>query len=377
MPGQDAVRNGYELIIDGGQEAGEDLIEKIKNIDNKYKVRWNLEQFIRFGRMFGVRHALFLVESDDDKYYEKPFNIDGVTRGSYIGISQIDPYWMSPLLNSQAAADPASIHFYEPTYWQVNGVKIHRSHFVIMRNGEVPDILKPTYFYGGIPLPQKIYERVYSAERCANESPQLLLTKRATVIHANMEAALSNQEEFENKLIEWIRLRDNYGIKAVGTEEIIEQFDTSLSDLDETIMTQYQLVASIAECPATKLLGTSPKGFNATGEYEESSYHESLESIQTHFLTPILERHHKLIIKSEALAVTSIAIKWNPLDVQTEKEMAETNETKSRTASNLVNIGAISAEEERKRIITDKTSGYTGLSSEYEDSLRDNDVQEE
>ena len=30
-------------------------------------------------------------------------------------------------------------------------------------------------------------------------------------------------------------------------------------------MTQYQLAASVANVPATKLLGTQPKGFNATG----------------------------------------------------------------------------------------------------------------
>ena len=63
-------------------------------------------------------------------------------------------------------------------------------------------------------------------------------------------------------------------------------------------MTQYQLVAAAAGVPATKLLGTSPKGFNATGEFEESSYGEELESIQQHDLSPLVNRHHLLLIRS-------------------------------------------------------------------------------
>ena len=57
-------------------------------------------------------------------------------------------------------------------------------------------------------------------------------------------------------------------------------------------MSQYQLVAAAANVPATKLLGTTPKGFNATGEYEEASYHEELESIQANDLSRLLARHH-------------------------------------------------------------------------------------
>ena len=62
--------------------------------------------------------------------------------------------------------------------------------------------------------------------------------------------------------MEWAGLRDNYGVKVIDKDaEDLTQFDTGLADLDVTIMTQYQLVAAIAGVPATKLLGTTPKGF--------------------------------------------------------------------------------------------------------------------
>ena len=149
----------------------------------------------------------------------------------------------------------------------------------------------------------------------------------------------------------------------------MNQFDTSLTDLDEVIMTQYQLVAAASNVPAVKLLGTSPKGFNATGEYEESNYHEMLESIQTHTLTPLIQRHHELLIRSEIAPRFKIkpfetTVTWEPLDAMTAKEQAELNKAKAETGQTLITSGAIDGNDERERIITDPDSGYTGLINE-------------
>ena len=374
VPGKDAVRNWFKVTYEGAQgEDYKDVSAAFEGWDKKFHLRKNLEEFSNFNRVFGVRHALFVVESTDPQYYEKPFNPDGVTRNSYRGISQIDPYWITPELDGEAVSNPAAKHFYDPTYYRISGKRYHRSHLVIIRNGELPDVLKPTYYYGGVPLPQRIYERVYAAERVANEGPKLLMSKRLNVIHTDVEKALAKPELFLNKMSQWLHFMDNYGVKVVGKDEVIEQFDTSLTDFDVTIMTQYQLVASIAEIPSTKLLGTSPKGFNATGEYDESSYHETLESEQTHHLQPLVERHHLLVMRSyiahEQLNGVPIdtGITWNPTDAPTEKETAEANKLKAETGAALIASGAIDPAEERQRVSEDPDSGYNGLVMIYED----------
>jgi hypothetical protein len=134
-------------------------------------------------------------------------------------------------------------------------------------------------------------------------------------------------------------------------------------------MTQYQLVAAAANVPSVKLLGTSPKGFNTTGEFEESNYHEMLESLQTHALTPLLERHHLLLIRSEIAPKFNIepfntTVTWKPLDAMTAKELAELNKMKAETGGLLMNAGAIDGMDERQRVINDPESGYTGLVDE-------------
>jgi len=362
MSGEDAIRNGWELKTDG-KDLDDAQLSQLREMDTNFRIKSNLEEFNRFKNVFGIRVAIFQVESEDPDYYEKPFNVDGVVPGSYQGISQIDPYWMTPMMTAESTSNPAGIHFYDPEYWVISGKKYHRSHLIIARGPQPADILKPTYIFGGIPLTQRIYERVYAAERTANEAPLLALNKRTTAIHVDVAKAMTNESSFVEKLLFWVKYRDNHAVKVLGKDETMEQFDTNLSDFDSVIMNQYQLVSSIAKTPATKLLGTSPKGFNATGEFEMVSYHEELESIQEHVYDPLLDRHYLIALKSLEMDV-KISIVWNPVDSITTKERADLNDKKADTDQKYITMGAVSPEEVRQRLRDDKHAGYNRLSNE-------------
>ena len=360
MAGEDAARNGWVIKARGGDDLETEEHETIIEADKKYKVKDNLIELNRFKNVFGIRVAIFKVKSDDPLYYEKPFNIDGVTEGSYEGISQVDPYWMMPVMTSKGTGDPSAIGFYDPEFWVISGKKYHKSHLVIVRGPQPADILKPTYIFGGVPLTQRIYERVYAAERTANESPLMALTKRTMAIHADLDKVMADQDGFAKRLMTWIRYRDNHGIKVLGKEEAMEQFDINLSDFDSIIMNQYQLVAAIARVPSTKLLGTSPKGFNATGEFEMVSYHEELESIQEHIMMPLLERHYDILMRHLGLD-TKVEVVCNPVDSITTQARTELNAKKAEMGERLINAGVISPDEERQRLKEDEHSGYNRL----------------
>lgn len=366
MPARDTTRNGYEITVNDGTKVDPKVLDYMRKLDVRYKIKAESREFIRMCRMYGIRIALFEVTSADEEYYTKPFNPDGVASGSYKGISQVDPYWITPELDMDAAANPASRHFYEPTYWRINGRRYHRSHLVIIRTCDVPDVLKPSYFYGGVPLPQRIFERVYAAERTANEAPQLALTKRSTIIHVDMDKAIANQVEFNKKMQTWRGFLDNYGIKVAGLEESIEQIDTALTDMNDLIMGQYQLVCSIAETPATKLLGTQPKGFNSTGDYEEASYHELCESLNEHDVRPLVERHHLLCIRSDVAPKFGIApfettVVFNELDAETGAEKAERQLKESAAHKNWFDMGALDGIDVRGLLVNDPDSGFSGI----------------
>jgi hypothetical protein len=372
IPARDAVRHGFDIHApDGGDLEAPDVLNMIKRLDKRFKLHKNMVEMIYKGKIFGIRIAFFQIDSTDPMFYELPFNIDSVTPGSYKGIVQVDPYWCIPELDQAGASQPNSMHFYEPKFWVINGKRYHRSHLIIYREGDVIDILKPSYLYGGIPVPQKIFERVYASERTANEAPQLALTKRTIILQTELEEGIALGPRYGERLAQQSELQNNYAVTLGDTNDTYTQFDTSLADLDAVIMTNYQLCAAIANVPGTKLLMTAPKGFNATGEYDEASYHEELESIQAGAPTELVERHHELIMHSVVLpymrkrdvewAPLQTVISWAPLDSPTAKEYAEINLIKANTGQALVNSGAIDGYDERDRVRADKDSGYTGI----------------
>lgn len=370
IPARDAMRHGYDIGTEDDVEIDPKILAYIKKRDKHFGIKQNCVEFVRFNRMFGIRIALPIIDGVNDDFYQKEFDINKIKPKSYRGMSQIDPYWITPELNFEAGANPASIHFYEPTWWRVNGKRVHRTHLIIIRNGQVADILKPTYLYGGVPIPQKIAERVYAAERTANEAPQLALTKRTTIMKMDITQAIANQAHFQAVMDFFSRNRDNYGVKTIGLDDEADQFDTSLSDFDDTIMTQYQIVAAASDIPVAKLMADSPKGgMGSEGEYDNTSYHEFLETLQANDMQPLLERHWQLLMASEIKPMFGKKIPegwepiciWNSTDTLSAKEQAEINKVKADTGSVLATSGAIDGVDERARIISDKDSGYNGL----------------
>jgi phage-related protein (TIGR01555 family) len=358
--GLDAVRHGWDLSVADGTDIDSDVMDEIQRVDTDFNIKNHLSNMAKFTNIFGIRICVFDVDYEDRDATELPFNIDSVRKGSYKGLRQVDPYWCAPLLDTKAATDPTSKRFYKPTWWVIGGKKYHWTHLHVAMGPEVADILKPTIYYGGLSLVQRIYERVYAAERTANEAPLLAMSKRTTALHVDLKKVAADQKGFIERLGLWQNYRDNHAVKVLGLEEKMEESDTSLADFDSLIMSQYQLVAAIAETPSTKLLGTSPKGFNATGEFEEKSYHEKLETIQSDEYHPLLTRHYELMLKSMDLDFR-VEIAWNPTDAKTAETQAEINNKKATTGEILINAGVISPDEERKRVRSDKFSGYTGV----------------
>jgi phage-related protein (TIGR01555 family) len=361
MP-RDAIRKGYKVIGDDGNELDPRRAKLVERYDQAYGLKKNLRQFIRKGKIFGIRIAIFKVRSADPYYYEKPFNIDGVGPGTYQGIVQPDPYWCAPLLDRAASSDPLSLRFYEPTYWQINGRKIHHSHLVVYINDEVMDFLKPSYIYGGVSLPQQIMERIYAAERTANEGPMLAMTKRSTILKTDAAKVLANKQKFDETMQWWIYNRDNYQVRVIDKEdEDIEQIDTTLADLDKVTMNQYQLVSAVARTPATRLLGTVPTGFNSTGEYEDGVYHEECESVQED-MRPVIERHHQLVIRSGIKdRKMQVKAEFSPLDAPTEAERADSNLKKAQAYKLIFDMGAADGVDINEAVRNDPSFGLSGI----------------
>ena len=380
IPADDAVAPGYEVAYSespGDNEAifaqeQEKQIEILRQIETSAADFGILEICRRAEickKTFGQALVVPRLSGVD---MSKPFNIDAVRKGAYKGLAVVEPMWFVPEFSLQGIVDPVSPDFQNPAWYSFGGnraVKVHRSWVIKLVNSQVPNILKPVYYYGGVPLTQQIFRRVYAAERTAHEAPNLAMSKRMLCVEGSLENAIANPDlaaERMSALQEW---RDNYGVMLVENGSNARLLETTLTDFDQLIATQYQLVASIAQVPVTKLLKVQIRGFDSSGEYERDDYNKALVAIQENDYTPIIQLHNVLWAKSQFGESVSLAVNWNPVELSTPKEQAEIRMIDAQRDTALVNAGIVSAEEARQRLRNDENSQYTELADIDDDEF--------
>lgn len=370
IPAEDAIAPGWKLAF-----ADFNSTEQLNEADEKERTA-RLKEIEEGAKDYGISSICkkaemlkkvfgycLVIPEVDGADMSKPFNIESVRPNSYKGFSVIEPMWIIPQFDSEAR-NPSSPDFYVPTEYIIAGNTsrpIHKSWLIKLVNSPVPDVLKPVYYWGGVPLTQQIFRRVYAAETTANEAPNLAMTKRMLVLEGNLENAIFDPQLFQTRMEMFSRMRDNFGVAVVEPSSNAKQIDTSLADFEELIMTQYQLVASIAQIPISKLLKVQIKGFNSTGEFEKKDYTQTLIAIQENDYSPIIELHNKLFTKSKYGKEIRLSVNWNKIDEPTEKENAEILHLKAQRDAAYITAGVVTSDEVRDRLRNDEEGEFTAI----------------
>lgn len=365
MPARDAMSSGYKVLYaDDGKKAKIGELESfVDRSQEEYQIQDVCIRAEINSKQFGW--ALIVPTFNVEVDMENEFDVESIPRGSYTGMTVIDPYWITYDFDQASLTDPTSKFFYQPTWYSFpTGTKykrIHRSWCIKLINSPVADFLKPTYFFGGVSLAQQIYEAVYAYEKALNEAMLLLLTKRSYVADAEMSNYMANPQEVNAILEATSEIHSNYGIwvKQIGSE--VKQMDTSLTGLEEVINACAQRICAIANIRSEKLFNMSIKGLNSSGTFELSDYKQYLKRIQKDDYLPIISRHNILMSKSEKGKVKKMITEFNPIDTPDELTKAKIREIDARTASMRLGGKITDIKEERIHLITDPNGGFSTL----------------
>ena len=377
IPARDAIAVDYKLHYadaddndpNTDKEEEEQVLQDLKMLsDRKMKIKNICRDANIFKKTYG--QILVVPTFNVDVDMSEPFDIKKIKKGTYTGMQIIQPFWVTYQMGVEQLNRPDKAGFYEPEYYTIpNKAKIHKSWIIKLVNGVCPDILKPVYYYGGIPLTQMIYERVYCAEKVANEAPKLALTKRLLTIDGDVYNLTANSDSAYETLQTVASIRDNFGFMVKEKDTAVNQIDTSLTDFDALIMTQFQLVAAIAEMPVTKLMKTQLKGLANSGDYEMKDYAQNLKEIQESDFNRILLWHYQLLSLSEKGKDLNIDIVWDEIDTPTALEQAQIESQQAQTDATYVGSGIIDATEVRTMLRSNDDSRFHNLSEEMPDDL--------
>ena len=386
IPAREAIARGFKIdIVDEDSEDGDnnksdddEVVREnskkcrklLRDANRKYKISDVLRQFGCNKRMYGVAYVIPVFKEGDEFDYSKPFNIDGIRKNSFVGMKVVEPIWMSYEFKDSGANSPISVNFYDPEWYRIaNGTRIHKSWIIKKVYVPVSDLLKPTYYFGGLSLTQMCYERIYCADKVANECPMLVMTKRLLIADANVQAMTNDKSVAELTMQALNYFRDNFSVffKNPGTQ--VSQIDTSLEGLPQVSMMEYQLAAAIAGMPVTKLLKNVPTGLQSTGDYEMDDYHELLLDIQRDY-GEILDFFFKIWTKSEYGKSLDISVTFNELDVPKRDEVIQAESQISSIMSTYLSSKVVTVAEVRQ-IIRNQTNGlFAGISAKVPDELQ-------
>ena len=392
IPAEDAIAHGYKVkCISRNHKKGNEhdaeeaeFLDEIKKAADQMGLSEACKRLNYKKKVFGVGIAIPCVEFREDYRspsdpsgatpysYADPYDPKAVKPNSFIGFAVVDPHWITYQWDKRSRTDPSYPHFLEPTWLKIGDKRIHRSWVIRRLNSELPDIFKPVYLYGGLSLTQMIYERVWAADKLANEAPLLAMTKRLLIADGNLEQLQSDPAR-TNKFFNAINFfRDNFSIFVKKPSSNVTQLDTNLSELTPLTMSQYQLVAAIAQIPVTKLLKNVPSGLQATGQYEWDDYAQSLKSIQENDYSPLCKMFFELYCASfyPDEKDLKLDVEWNPIDVPKESEIAQMSSQTAQFVVHLINTGLVDVAAGRAMLQKTNLPAFQAIPAEIPEILK-------
>ena len=96
-------------------------------------------------------------------------------------------------------------------------------------------------------------------------------------------------------------MKSSLRTNVVDAESDVERTEVQWRGFDRIIDINYKRLAAIAGIPLTRLLGTPPVGFNATGESDMRNYAMHVKALQERLLTEPLSRLDLIIARSAGL----------------------------------------------------------------------------
>lgn len=354
---------------------GDEFIDLMEDALEKYDVKRLIHEAVKQDSMFGVAHVYIDVGANkDDVELGKPLFFDPrkIPKGSLKGLRVVDPTWIYPAMYNTRW--PLAPDFYKPQAWFVMGQTVHESRFIDIISRPVPDILKPSYNFGGLSLTQLMEDYVCDWREAKKNVIKILKTLRMRALKTDMDARLAEPGQFDKRIKLFTQLQDNQGLWALDTQEDLLHQQTSLSELSNLLSNYQDQMCIPARITNLKLLGNAPAGLNASGEGELETWHETISGMQERDIRRALENIFKIIQLSEFGELKpNIYFEFKPLDEISEKEKAEIAEIRVRTVTTASDSMLVNSEEGRDALSSIEGAGFENLKGDYEAEEEDDE----
>ena len=319
----------------------------LNSLDFYNKITLAVQRALEYG-------GAFIYINTDDTNLSLPLYLNEKTASTnkITGLTVIEPWQAAPVqVNS---FNPLKANYMEPDLWWVLGASttVHKTRLIPIVFYSVPDLIKPLYNYLGLPLSFYMKNYVSNADTVRQSISDLVLRFRTKIIKTTAQKIADPQTQARVKYMN--ATSNNLATLLLAKDEEWIETVTSLSGMDNLLSQMYELMtASTRGIPVTKLLGLSPRGFNATGEYDENNFYDVIDGYAKSVVIPVMEKVAEYILCFKAGVLDEPKYTFNPRKQIKQKEQAEINNLKADYISKLIMSGVITGKDAIRAVSED------------------------
>lgn len=347
IPALDMVREWRDWKIDSEQITGMEAEERRLGIPQKIK---QAEVLRRLGG------GAILLGLPGDPASPAPRTI---TKGQ---LAYVHVLSRRQIAYEQLETDMRSDGYGEPTMWtmplaQGGMARIHPSRVIPFRADSTAylasQIVGSDDAYWGESIVAQVLDAVQANDTARDAFKALMHKARVTRVGIprlmEIVSAPGGEQKMQTRLevmrqaesIHNMLIFDAGDDEGKGGEEITD-VAYNFAGAKDVLASYGEFVAAISDIPASRLLGRSPEGMNASGDSQQKDWNKRIRAEQTMHLTPCMDRLDAYLVPS-ALGVSPEHgwWEWAPLDTPSEKENAERFKVEMEAVERLQMTGAI------------------------------------
>jgi phage-related protein (TIGR01555 family) len=344
-----------------------DTVKELEGEENRLALVANFNEANKWARLYGT--AFIVLSIDDGQTPDKPLNIDNIRVGGLRHIKTIDRHRISST-DVIPTSDPLDVNFGMPEFYRFNdtSVKIHHSRVLRFDGIKLPfDEFRRNSYYSASVL-DRLYEALTNFNTATNASASMIYEANVDVVKVDGLMNFLQTAEGESRLRKRFTLASM--MKSFNNMLLLdtkEDFDTKTNNFTglPDLMDRFALYLSAGtDIPATRLLGSSASGFNATGEGDLKNYYDKVKSDQVRVYKPLLDKFDLMMARSLGLPKDSdLDYEFNSLFQMTPKETADMQFTDAQRDAIYLDRGVVTEDIVGKDL---KQSGtYTNITDDY------------
>lgn len=282
-----------------------------------------------------------------------------------IALRTVEAVWTYP--TSYNSNDPLQENWYRPDQWYVQSKIVHASRLITLIGREVPDLLKPSYSFGGLAMTQMAMPYVNNWLETRQSVTELVKAFTVFVLKSNMQESLqADGQQLFNRAEIFANVKNNTGLMILDKDsEDFANVTVPLTGLGELKSLAKEDMAMVAHTPTVKLFGIQPAGLNADSDGVMRSFYDYVHAYQDHLFRKPIHRLMGLVMLSLWGEVDdAISFEFEELWALDGEQLATVEKTKAETDAILIDAGVLAPEESRKRIANDDGSDYTSIDPE-------------